>query len=64
MLGGQDAVVVWKFNEESRKLSQTSVTLGKVKRSITNLLVSNFKNTTLFIKVGSRFYLNVKPEKF
>ena len=57
MLGGQDAVVVWKFNEDSRKLTQTSVTLGKVKRSITNLLVSNFiHRNILFIKVGSRFH--------
>ena len=40
MLGGQDAVVVWTLNEDTRKLSQTTVTLGKVKRNITNLLVS------------------------
>ena len=43
LLGGQDAVVVWKLNEVTRKLSPTTVTLGKVKRSITNLLVSKFE---------------------
>ena len=49
MLGGQDAVVVWKFNEDSRKLSQTSVTLGKVKRSITNLLVSTVEVNEIYL---------------
>ena len=49
MLGGQDAVVVWRLNEDTRKLSQTTVTLGKVKRNITNLLVRHLNcNTYLY----------------
>ena len=55
MLGGQDAVVVWRLNEDTRKLSQTTVTLGKVKRNITNLLVRHVYYKTYLYSYSKTF---------
>ena len=41
MVGGQDAVHVWKLDELSRKANVSIIPLGKIKRTISDMVVSN-----------------------
>ena len=39
MVGGQDAVHVWKLDEETRKAKNSIIPLGKIKRTISDMEV-------------------------
>ena len=45
MVGGQDAVHVWKLDEETRKAKNSIIPLGKIKRTISDMEV-----TTIMLK--------------
>lgn len=39
MVGGQDAVHIWKLNEETKKATSSIIPLGKIKRTISDMVV-------------------------
>ena len=40
LVGGTDAVHLWKLNEETRKATNSIIPLGKIKRTISDMVVS------------------------
>ena len=40
LVGGQDAVHVWKLDERTKKASNFIIPLGKIKRTISDMVVS------------------------
>ena len=41
LVGGTDAVHLWKLNEETRKATNSIIPLGKIKRTISDMVVSS-----------------------
>ena len=44
MFNKQDAIHVWKVDVDERKMTQTSINLGKIRRNITSLMVSHMES--------------------
>ena len=44
LVGGQDAVHVWKLDEETCKAKNTIIPLGKIKRTISDMVVRQSLN--------------------
>ena len=40
LVGGQDALHVWKLDEETKKAKNSIIPLGKIKRTISDMVVS------------------------
>ena len=41
MIGGQDALHVWRLDMQNKRINQTAINLGKIRRNITSLMVSH-----------------------
>jgi len=54
MVGGQDAVHIWKLNEETKKATSSIIPLGKIKRTISDMVVCNAGSTADYLFCATR----------
>jgi hypothetical protein len=50
IVGGQDAIHIWKLDEEIKKASNQIIPLGKIKRTISDMVVIISSFVLLFTK--------------